>query len=64
MTGSIEFEQGAVGTIVTSFATRFLNMTGRIPITIFGTDGTMLGPGPEWVWRACQTAKKGRCGFC
>ena len=57
--GTIEFENGCVGTIVTSFATHFAaheynadsSMTqniydGRQPITIFGSDGTMKVPDP------------------
>ncbi|MGA2441019.1 MAG: Gfo/Idh/MocA family oxidoreductase, partial [Tepidisphaeraceae bacterium] len=47
VTGSIEFEQGAVGTIVTSFATRFAQYDGKHPITIFGTEGTLLLPDPN-----------------
>ncbi len=47
ITGSIEFEQGAVGTIVTSFATRFAPYDGKTPITIFGTEGTLLAPDPN-----------------
>ncbi|HEX4054720.1 MAG TPA: Gfo/Idh/MocA family oxidoreductase [Tepidisphaeraceae bacterium] len=47
ITGSIEFEQGAVGTIVTSFATRFAPYDGKTPITIFGTGGTLLVPDPN-----------------
>ena len=47
VTGSIEFEQGAVGTIVTSFATRFAPYDGKNPITIFGTEGTLLLPDPN-----------------
>ena len=47
VTGSIEFEQGAVGTIVTSFATRFPPYDGKTPITIFGTDGTLQVPDPN-----------------
>jgi predicted dehydrogenase len=47
VTGSIEFEEGAVGTIVTSFATRFAQYDGQNPITIFGTDGTLLVPDPN-----------------
>jgi predicted dehydrogenase len=45
--GSIEFQQGAVGTIITSFATRFPQYDGSWPITIFGTEGTMLVPDPN-----------------
>jgi len=47
VTGGIEFEQGAVGTIVTSFATRFAPYDGQHPITIFGTEGTLLLPDPN-----------------
>jgi predicted dehydrogenase len=47
VTGSIEFERGAVGTIVTSFATRFAQYDGKNPITIFGTEGTLLLPDPN-----------------
>lgn len=43
--GSIEFKQGAIGTIVTSFATRFAHHDS--PITIFGTEGTLLVPDPN-----------------
>jgi predicted dehydrogenase len=45
--GSIEFEQGAVGTIVTSFATHFPQHNTENPITIFGTEGTLLVPDPN-----------------
>jgi predicted dehydrogenase len=45
--GSIEFERGAVGSIVMSFATRFPQHDGRNPITIFGTEGTLLVPDPN-----------------
>jgi len=47
VTGSIEFEQGAVGTIVTSFAMRFAQYDGKMPITIFGDRGTLLVPDPN-----------------
>jgi len=45
--GSMEFENGAAGTIVTSFATRFAQYDGKNPITIFGTEGTILLPDPN-----------------
>lgn len=45
--GSIEFRQGAVGTVVTSFATRFAQYERATPITIFGTEGTLLVPDPN-----------------
>jgi predicted dehydrogenase len=47
VTGSIEFMQGAVGTIVTSFAMRFAQYDGKSPITIFGEKGTLLVPDPN-----------------
>lgn len=45
--GTIEFEQGAAGTIVTSFATRFATYDGKDPITIYGTEGTLQVPDPN-----------------
>jgi len=45
--GTIEFAGGAVGTIMTSFATRFGNYDGRQPVTIYGTDGTIKVPDPN-----------------
>ena len=47
VSGTIEFENGAVGTIMTSFATRFGTYDGKQPITIYGTDGTMRVPDPN-----------------
>ena len=46
--GTIEFENGAIGTIMTSFATRFGTYDGQHPITIYGTDGTMKVPDPNY----------------
>jgi predicted dehydrogenase len=45
--GTIEFTGGAVGTIMTSFATRFGNYDGKQPITIYGTEGTLKVPDPN-----------------
>ena len=45
--GTIEFANGVVGTIVTSFATHFASLGGKQPITIFGTDGTVRVPDPN-----------------
>ncbi len=45
--GSMEFEQGAIGTIVTSFATHFPQHSTEHPITIFGNEGTLLVPDPN-----------------
>jgi predicted dehydrogenase len=43
----MEFENGAVGTIMTSFATRFETYDGKQPITIYGTEGTIRVPDPN-----------------
>jgi predicted dehydrogenase len=47
ITGSIEFENGTMGTIIQSFATRFAPYDGKQPITVFGTEGTMKVPDPN-----------------
>jgi predicted dehydrogenase len=45
--GTIEFQNGVVGTIVTSFATRFPQYDTGQPITIYGTEGTLKAPDPN-----------------
>ncbi len=45
--GTMEFENGVVGSIVTSFATRFPAYDGKQPITIFGTEGSLRVPDPN-----------------
>jgi len=45
--GTIEFENGIIGTLITSFATRFASYDGKQPITVFGTDGTVRIPDPN-----------------
>jgi predicted dehydrogenase len=45
--GTIEFTCGAVGVIMTSFATRFGTYDGKQPITIYGTEGTIRVPDPN-----------------
>jgi predicted dehydrogenase len=45
--GTIEFANGVIGTIITSFATRFAGYDGKQPITVFGTKGTMRVPDPN-----------------
>src|SRR4051794_33315141 len=45
--GTMEFAGGAVGTIITSFATRFPSHDGKQPITIYGTEGTLRVPDPN-----------------
>ncbi|MFT3786341.1 MAG: Gfo/Idh/MocA family oxidoreductase [Tepidisphaeraceae bacterium] len=47
VTGSIEFVNGAVGTIIQSFATRAAQYDGRQPIQIFGTKGALKVPDPN-----------------
>lgn len=48
VTGLMEFEGGAIGTIVQSFAMRFAEQVSqKQPITIFGTEGTMRVPDPN-----------------
>jgi predicted dehydrogenase len=47
--GLMEFEGGAIGTIIQTFATRFAEFGGpnKQPITIFGTEGTLRVPDPN-----------------
>jgi predicted dehydrogenase len=45
--GTLEFENGAMGTIITSFATRFSEHDNRQPIKIYGTEGTLRVPDPN-----------------
>jgi predicted dehydrogenase len=45
--GTIEFKNGALGTIIQSFATLFATYDGKQPITIYGTEGTMKVPDPN-----------------
>lgn len=45
--GTIEFENGAIGMLMTSFATRFGTYDRKQPITIYGTEGTMKVPDPN-----------------
>lgn len=63
VTGSIEFQQGAVGTIITSFATRFPSYDGKTPITIFGTEGTLQVPDPNGFGGPVRLRKKDDAEF-
>ncbi len=45
VTGIMEFEDGAVGTIIQTFATQFA--TAGPPITIYGEEGTLMVPDPN-----------------
>lgn len=47
VTGLMRFENGAVGTIIMSFATHHSHLAGEQPITIFGTEGTLRVPDPN-----------------
>jgi predicted dehydrogenase len=47
ITGSLEFADGVLGTIIQSFATRFPTYDGKQPITVYGTEGTMKVPDPN-----------------
>ncbi|MCE9591762.1 MAG: Gfo/Idh/MocA family oxidoreductase [Planctomycetes bacterium] len=55
VTGNIEFENGCIATVITSFATWYGQYYS--PITIFGTEGTLMVPDPNGfdgevkVWR-------------
>ena len=45
--GMLEFENGCVGSIITSFATWNASYDGKQPITIYGTEGTLRVPDPN-----------------
>ena len=45
--GTIDFASGAIGTIITSFATAFPRHDRRHPITIYGREGTLQAPDPN-----------------
>jgi predicted dehydrogenase len=45
--GLMEFQNGCIGTIVTTFAARFSNYDGKQSITIWGTDGVLRVPDPN-----------------
>jgi predicted dehydrogenase len=45
--GTMEFHNNVIGTIITSFATRFPQYDQTQPITIYGTDGTLKVPDPN-----------------
>src|SRR2546430_2225377 len=45
--GTIEFRNGVLGTLTTSFATRFPQYDINQPITIYGTEGTLKVPDPN-----------------
>jgi predicted dehydrogenase len=45
--GTLEFAQGAVATIITSFAVHQAPYDGEFPITVYGTEGTLKVPDPN-----------------
>lgn len=45
--GTIEFHNGVVGSIITSFATHHPTYEASHPITVYGTDGTLKVPDPN-----------------
>lgn len=45
--GTVQFQNGTIATLVTSFATRFPTHDGKQPITIYGTKGTLRVPDPN-----------------
>ncbi|MBI2298084.1 MAG: Gfo/Idh/MocA family oxidoreductase [Armatimonadetes bacterium] len=45
--GILEFEGGALGSIMTSFATRYASYDGAHPITLYGTEGELKVPDPN-----------------
>jgi predicted dehydrogenase len=45
--GTMEFENGAAGTIITSFATKHPVHDRAFPITVWGTEGTLRVPDPN-----------------
>lgn len=57
--GTMEFANGALGTIITSFATAFSQHDGKFPITIYGTEGTLKVPDPNGFDGAVQVRNIG-----
>jgi len=45
--GTMEFANGCVGTILTTFATLHATYDGEFPMTIYGTEGTLKVPDPN-----------------
>jgi len=57
--GILEFDNGAVGTIITSFAVLHSTQDGKFPITIYGTEGTLKVPDPNGFDGAVQLRRAG-----
>ena len=45
--GTMEFENGAIGTLITSFAITHPGYDGKFPITLYGTEGALRVPDPN-----------------
>lgn len=45
--GTIEFENGVVGTMIQTFATHHPTYDAQQPITVYGTEGTLKAPDPN-----------------
>src|SRR5207237_6248349 len=45
--GTVEFHNGAVGTIIQTFATHHPTYDGEQPITVYGPEGTLKVPDPN-----------------
>jgi predicted dehydrogenase len=61
--GLVEFEQGAAGTIVTSFAVRQPVYDGKLPITIYGTEGALKVPDPNTFDGVPQLRREGEADW-
>jgi predicted dehydrogenase len=57
--GTLEFEDGAVGTLVTSFAIQHSVHDRQFPITVYGTEGTLKVPDPNTFDGAVQVRRAG-----
>ena len=55
--GTLEFENGAVGTLITSFAIQHPLYDGKFPITVYGTEGTLKVPDPNGFDGAVQVRR-------
>jgi predicted dehydrogenase len=64
--GLMEFENGAVGSLLTSFATRAAQYDGDCPVTIFGDAGALKVPDPnrfDGAVHLCQFDASGKDEF-
>jgi predicted dehydrogenase len=61
--GTIEFENGCAGTIMTSFAVEHGGYDGKTPISIMGTEGTIRVPDPNGFDGPVFLRRKGDADF-